>query len=102
MYKTILVPLDGSKRAEKILPHVEELSKRYEADLVLLDVVSPVYYMIDPQMSFADIDTERTKWQAREAEDYLANWQKKFERNVANDKKHTRQLRRLGWHVITI
>ena len=29
-------------------------------------------------------------------------WQKKFERNVANDKKHTRQLRKLGWHVITV
>ncbi len=29
-------------------------------------------------------------------------WQKKFERNVANDRKHARQLRRLGWHVITV
>jgi nucleotide-binding universal stress UspA family protein len=28
MYKTILVPLDGSKRAEAILPHVEELARR--------------------------------------------------------------------------
>ena len=28
MYKTILVPLDGSKRAEAILPHVEE-SRHY-------------------------------------------------------------------------
>ena len=26
MYHKILVPLDGSKRAEKILPHVEELA----------------------------------------------------------------------------
>ena len=29
-------------------------------------------------------------------------WSEKFERNVANDKKHARQLRRLGWHVITV
>jgi hypothetical protein len=29
MYKKILVLLDGSKRAEKILPHVEELASRY-------------------------------------------------------------------------
>ena len=29
-------------------------------------------------------------------------WEKKFERNVANDKKHARQLRRLGWHVLTV
>lgn len=26
MYHTILVPLDGSKRAERILSHVEELA----------------------------------------------------------------------------
>lgn len=29
-------------------------------------------------------------------------WQKKFERNVSNDRKHSRELRRLGWHVITV
>jgi nucleotide-binding universal stress UspA family protein len=29
MYNTILVPLDGSKRAEAILPHVEDLAGRY-------------------------------------------------------------------------
>jgi hypothetical protein len=28
MYQTILVPLDGSKRAEKILPYVEALSRQ--------------------------------------------------------------------------
>lgn len=27
MYTTILVPLDGSKRAERILPYVEELAR---------------------------------------------------------------------------
>jgi len=30
MYKKILVPLDGSKRAEIILPHVEELAQNLE------------------------------------------------------------------------
>jgi len=29
-------------------------------------------------------------------------WQAKFDRNAANDKKHTRQLRKLGWHVLTV
>ena len=28
MFKTILVPLDGSKRAEAILPYVEELARQ--------------------------------------------------------------------------
>jgi nucleotide-binding universal stress UspA family protein len=27
MYRTILVPLDGSPRAERILPHVEEIER---------------------------------------------------------------------------
>lgn len=42
MYHVILVPLDGSKRAEAILPHVDELARRYEARVVFLGVVEPV------------------------------------------------------------
>lgn len=38
MYKTIFVPLDGSTRAEKILPHVEMLAKCIDAKVVLLRV----------------------------------------------------------------
>ncbi len=40
MYKVILVPLDGSKRAERILKHVEELAHRFKAKVVFLQVVS--------------------------------------------------------------
>lgn len=29
-------------------------------------------------------------------------WADKFARNVANDKKHLRQLRRLGWKTLTV
>jgi nucleotide-binding universal stress UspA family protein len=38
MYKTILVPLDGSKRAEAILPHVEDLARCYQAKVIFLQV----------------------------------------------------------------
>jgi nucleotide-binding universal stress UspA family protein len=38
MYKKILVPLDGSLRAEAILPHVESLALRLKADISLLYV----------------------------------------------------------------
>lgn len=31
-----------------------------------------------------------------------AFWREKFDRNVANDKRHARKLRRLGWHVLTV
>ncbi len=36
MYQKILVPLDGSKRAEKILPHVENLASQYHSTIFLL------------------------------------------------------------------
>jgi nucleotide-binding universal stress UspA family protein len=41
MYKKILIPLDGSERAEEILPHVEELGVRYQASVILLQVIDP-------------------------------------------------------------
>jgi nucleotide-binding universal stress UspA family protein len=36
MYKKILVPLDGSARAEEILPHVEEMASKYRSTVLLL------------------------------------------------------------------
>jgi nucleotide-binding universal stress UspA family protein len=38
MYKKILVPLDGSMRAETILPHVENLALHLHAGVILLYV----------------------------------------------------------------
>ena len=42
MYQKILVPLDGSVRAEKILPHVEEMALKYGSKVFLLQVVEPI------------------------------------------------------------
>jgi len=39
MYKTILVPLDGSDVAEAILPHAEELARLCGAAVVFLNVI---------------------------------------------------------------
>jgi nucleotide-binding universal stress UspA family protein len=39
MYEKILVPLDGSKRAEMILPHVEDMASRYQAEVILLNSI---------------------------------------------------------------
>ena len=38
MYKKILVPLDGSKLAEVILPHVFSLASLFEAEILFLQV----------------------------------------------------------------
>jgi nucleotide-binding universal stress UspA family protein len=48
MFKTILVPLDGSKRAEKILPHVKALAHQFGAKLVLVQVIEPVAAVVSP------------------------------------------------------
>ena len=36
MYSKILVPIDGSKRAERVLHHVEELAIHNDSDVLLL------------------------------------------------------------------
>lgn len=51
MYKRILVPLDGSERAEKILPHVETLASLSKSTVILLDVIEPVSAGFTPSMS---------------------------------------------------
>jgi nucleotide-binding universal stress UspA family protein len=43
MYEKILVPLDGSKRAEMIRPHVRELASRFQATVILLMVIEHIY-----------------------------------------------------------
>ena len=77
MYHKILVPLDGSKRAEKILPHVEELATRYKARVIFLQVVE--YKTITtPEGAFinlSDLEFEQAKEQA---EKHLAGIQGKF------------------------
>lgn len=47
MYSKILVPLDGSKRAESILPHVAGLAKCLEAEVVLLRVFKIDFGKVD-------------------------------------------------------
>nr|MBN1228468.1 universal stress protein [Anaerolineae bacterium] len=79
MYKTVLVPLDGSKRAEAILPHVEQLAGRYAAQVVFLQVIEPVISSA-PYLPDASVDLSQatlTRW-AAEAETYLAGIQGEF------------------------
>ncbi len=41
MYKTILVPLDGSELAEGVLPYAKDISRQTKADISLVRVVEP-------------------------------------------------------------
>lgn len=48
MFKKILVPLDGSKLAEKALPYAESLAQKYEAELILVWVLQrPMFVPLD-------------------------------------------------------
>jgi nucleotide-binding universal stress UspA family protein len=78
MYKTILVPLDGSKRAEAILPHVEELAQRYDARVIFLQVVEPVPFVEGAGGAYVALHQQELERQTREAETYLAGLQGQF------------------------
>jgi nucleotide-binding universal stress UspA family protein len=42
MYRKIMVPLDGSKMAECVIPHVETVAKLSNASVELVHVIEPV------------------------------------------------------------
>ncbi len=65
MFKKILVPLDGSKLAEGILPRVEWLAKIHDAEVTLLRVaLAHTFPGMDPIQHQVNV--------VREAEEYLA------------------------------
>ena len=71
MYKTILVPLDGSERAEAILPYVQSLAHCYDAKVVFMTVIEPL--RID-----REFDLEHYQRRLDEGERYLAARQEEF------------------------
>lgn len=46
MYNRILVPLDGSEIADTALPHVEEVAKKFGAEVLLLQAVPSLEQVI--------------------------------------------------------
>jgi nucleotide-binding universal stress UspA family protein len=71
MYTIILVPLDGSKRAEKIRPYVEELAYTRESTVVLLQVIEPAVYMAGTYDTMTYFDTATANRAVAEAKSYL-------------------------------
>jgi len=76
MYKTILAPLDGSKRAEAILPHLEEAARRYKAKVIFLQVIEQTLLFVGPESFYVEKDQFEVK--AKEAEVYLENLKRTF------------------------
>jgi nucleotide-binding universal stress UspA family protein len=77
-FKRIIVPLDGSKLAEQILPRVTALATIEESEITLLNVLIPHSYsqkeIVDPNLPWWDKDIGT-------AREYLFGVANKFRRN---------------------
>ena len=71
MYKSILAPLDGSKQAERILPHVEELALRFGAEVIFIRVVEPLVSTISIHGSSPEMYIDMVDDLYNEAKAYL-------------------------------
>ena len=80
MYSTILVPLDGSKRAEAILSHVEKMAIKFGARVVLLTCVEQkLAYPGDLEVSAMARTDDDMVQQTQGAKSYLQEVQTKLE-----------------------
>jgi nucleotide-binding universal stress UspA family protein len=74
VYESILVPLDGSKRAEKILPYVQELGLRCGSSAVLLRVVDPFSIVVGPEgEAYTALARQELEDREQEAKSYLTS-----------------------------
>ena len=71
MHKTILVPLDGSRRAETILPHVQDLARGYNVKVILLQIVEPTPLGSGIEQVYTELG-EEPEWRTKQIESYLA------------------------------
>ena len=74
MYKTILVPLDGSPRSEAILPHVESLALHLRSTIILLYVDETADLKLEHD-EVVDVSEylEKHRQQIKATEAYLQN-----------------------------
>jgi nucleotide-binding universal stress UspA family protein len=76
MYKTILAPLDGSKRAEAILPHLEELARSNKSRVIFMQVVEPILIAVGAEFAFQTKDEYQVL--EEQAGQYLAGLKGEF------------------------
>jgi nucleotide-binding universal stress UspA family protein len=71
----VLVPLDGSKLAEGVLPYVEDLGRRLRARITFVQVVESGVSMFIPESSTIEViktAEERTERERKAASEYLS------------------------------
>jgi nucleotide-binding universal stress UspA family protein len=80
--------MDGSKRAEAILPHAEELARRYDAQVVFLHVAEPIPLVPHSDGSLFALEQQALEQQAERAETYLAGLQGEFREKGIEARTH--------------
>jgi nucleotide-binding universal stress UspA family protein len=87
MYNTILVPLDGSRRAEAILDHIENLARSSRAKVVFLTALEHKTRVggdgIQSHLDEGELDQKTQK-----AESYLADLTDKFAKKDIHAQSH--------------
>ncbi|MFW6068208.1 MAG: universal stress protein [Chloroflexota bacterium] len=79
MYQRILVPLDGSSRAEAIIPHVENLAHCYNATVIFLQVLEPDPTIVGPyDAQVLAVPPEEIERRLNAIDAYLAGWEGEF------------------------
>ena len=76
MYKRIMVPLDGSPRAERILPHIEALALKFDSKVIFLKVLEPSFIIQRPQNT--EFENKIVRDAEEEANTYLSGWAGEF------------------------
>ena len=93
MYSKILVPLDGSERAEAILPHVEDMARTYEATVIFMGIVEPEPAVLTPEPFYTSLDPELYQQRVAEVKNYLTAQQNKFLAKEINAKVYVSEGR---------
>lgn len=79
MYDTILVPLDGSKRAEAILPHVRSFGRSVQSKVILLTALEHKTF-VSAEGIQSQLDAGELERRMKAAEEYLGNLSEEFRR----------------------
>jgi len=92
MFKRILVPLDGSKFAERALPHAELFARLFGSKIVLLQVLETVGEINQPQ------SVDPFTWQIRknQAEQYLRDTSDRVTERIGADTSGVESAIRTG------
>ncbi len=102
MYKTILVPLDGSKLAESILPHVEELARLFGSTIVLLEVLELPHLVGLPKGDIYDALPQMTPAEVSHHLDAVRRYLDEVATRLAEKGIAARSLVEYGPVVVTI